>query len=70
LCGTKHDIFSRVGIPRRCLLVEGVEDETMDDRKTILVELGRGFVVKSKILTHFIKGKISLLVMETILVIP
>jgi hypothetical protein len=46
LCGTKHDIFSRVGIPRRCLLVEGVEDETMDDKETVLVELGRGFVVK------------------------
>jgi hypothetical protein len=42
----------------------------MDDREAILVELGRGFVVKSKILMHFIKGKISLSLMETILAIP
>jgi len=32
--------------------------------------LGSEIVVKSKILSHFIKGKISLIPMETILVIP
>jgi hypothetical protein len=32
--------------------------------------LGSKAIVKSKILSHFIKGKISLTPMETILIIP
>lgn len=34
------------------------------------MELGKGFAMRSKILTRFIKGKISLSPMETILTIP
>jgi hypothetical protein len=69
LCGKKHDIFSRAKMPRRHLPIEAIEDEAINDRKAMLVEIGRGYVVRFKILTHFIKGKISLSPMETILAI-
>jgi hypothetical protein len=54
-------------IPRKCLFIEAIEDEAIDDKETIVVELGKGSGVRSKIL---IKGKISLSPMETILTIP
>jgi hypothetical protein len=54
-------------IPRKCLFIEAIEDEAIDDKETIVVELRKGSGVRSKIL---IKGKISLSPMETILTIP
>jgi hypothetical protein len=65
LCGAKHDIFSRAKIPRRHLPIEVIEGEAINDRKTMLVEIGRGYALRFKILTHFIKGKISLSSMES-----
>jgi hypothetical protein len=46
LCGTKHDIFLGARIPRRCLFIEAIEDEAIDDKETIVVELGKGSVVR------------------------
>jgi hypothetical protein len=44
-----------------------VEDDTTNYRKTMLVGLGKRTILRFKILTNFIKGKISLSPMETIL---
>jgi hypothetical protein len=33
LCGMKHDIFSRVRIPRKCLHVEALDNKIDNDRK-------------------------------------
>ncbi len=49
------------------MFIEAIEDEAIDDKETIVVELRKGSGVRSKIL---IKGKISLSPMETILTIP
>jgi hypothetical protein len=65
-------VFSYTRIPRRRLLVElppaGVgpsnevaEDGTISNRENS---------IRSKILSHFIKGKISLTPMETVMMIP
>jgi hypothetical protein len=70
LCGAKYDIFSKAKIPRKHLPIEAIEDEAINDRKVVVVEIGRGSAMRSTILTHFIKGKISLSPMETILTIP
>jgi hypothetical protein len=47
-----------------------MEDDTINDREAMFVGLERSFKMKFKILTHFIKGKISLSLMEIILTIP
>jgi hypothetical protein len=74
LCGTKHDIFSSIRIPKRRMLIEmqGLEDEEAKERTMDVGAIGaiREGSSQSKILTHFIKGKISLSLMETILSIP
>jgi len=70
LCDTKHDIFTRAKIPRRRLLMESPNVKTTKDREVEHVDIGRNFTIRSKILTHFIKGKISLSPIETILTIP
>lgn len=70
LCGAKHDVFSMARIPRKHLLIEAMEDDTINDREAMFVGLERSFKMKFKILIHFIKGKISLSLMEIILTIP
>jgi hypothetical protein len=71
LCGSEN-LFSHMRVPKRRVLVEvatGGADPTLQI-------VGDGFgadrdaPVRSKILSHFIKGKISLSPMETILMIP
>jgi hypothetical protein len=69
LCGTKHDIFTRARIPRRCLPMESTKEEVVDDHGVGHVDVDKNPIARSKILTHFIKGKFSLSPMETILVI-
>jgi len=61
LCGAKHDVLLRAKIPKRCFHVEPLKGEAIDDREIGKVEINKSSIVKSKILTHFIKGKISLL---------
>jgi len=70
LCGAKHDVFTKAKIPRRHILVKVVNGKTVDDWKVGHVDLSKSSTTRSKIFMHFIKGKISLSPMETILVIP
>lgn len=70
LCGANHDAFTGAKIPRRHILVEAVNGKTVDDCKVGHVDLSRSSTTRSKIFMHFMKGKISLSPMETILVIP
>jgi hypothetical protein len=71
LCGTEHDIFSRTRIPRRRLHVETLNVEVANEGETkSVLDFGRNPTIHSKVLHHFIKGKISLSPMETILAIP
>jgi len=71
LCGNEN-IFSYTRVPRRRMPVEVAPAST----KPSLEAEGQGTgmnrenFVKSKILSHFIKGKVSLTPMETVLMIP
>jgi hypothetical protein len=71
LCGNEN-LFSYTRVPRRRTLV----DVTLGGAVPILEAVGEGVgasrdtSVRSKILSQFIKGKISLSPMETILMIP
>ncbi len=72
LCGGEN-LFSHTRVPRRRVHVEvaagggaNPTPQTMGDG----LGADRDAVVRSKILSHFIKGKISLSPMETILMIP
>jgi predicted aspartyl protease len=69
LCGTKHDIYFGTRILRRQVHVEAPDVEIIDDRKVRQMDIRRNSTFRSKVLNHFIKGKISLSLMETILVI-
>ncbi len=71
LCGNEN-VFSYTRIPRRRLPVEipqagarpsteAAEDDTISNREGS---------IRSKILSHFIKGKVSLTSMETVMMIP
>ncbi len=70
-CGSEN-LFSHMRVPRRRIPIDvvagGVEPtpQAMGDG----VGANRDIAVRSKILSHFIKGKISLSPMETILMIP
>lgn len=71
LCGSNHDIYSEAIILKRRLLVDiqALKMEEVENRATSFDSLD---VMKEensqfKILTHFIKGKIALSPMETIL---
>ncbi|CAK9869347.1 unnamed protein product [Sphagnum jensenii] len=71
LCGNEN-VFSYTRIPRRRLPIElppmGVVPpiEATEDN----VAMNRENSIRSKILSHFIKGKISLTPMETVMMIP
>ncbi len=73
VCGDDQHVFSEVRILKRKLpiIVNPVEEQeeviAEDEQKG--ANLGSEAVVKSNILSHFIKGKISLTPMETILII-
>jgi len=71
LCGNEN-LFSYTGVPRRRTLVDvapgGVAPLPEAEREG--VGANRDTSVRSKILSHFIKGKIPLSPMETILMIP
>jgi hypothetical protein len=74
VCGDDQHVFSRVRIPKRRLPI--IVNPTEEQEELIAEDEQRGrnleskAIVKSKILSHFIKGKISLTPMETILIIP
>jgi hypothetical protein len=71
LCGSEN-VFSHTRVPRRRVHVE-VPAGGADPTPQIVGDgLGadRDAAVRSKILSHFIKGRISLSPMETILLIP
>jgi hypothetical protein len=50
--------------------MESPKVKTTKDRKVEHVDVGRNSTIRSKIFTHFIKGKISLSPIETVMVIP
>jgi len=71
LCGNEN-VFSHVRVPRRRLPVEMPLTNTVPS--TDIAEdstgMNREDSIKSKILSHFVKGKISLTPMETVMMIP
>jgi predicted aspartyl protease len=73
VCGKEEHIFSRVRIPKRRLPI--IANPTKEQEEVIVEDKQRGAnmgskaIVKFKILFHFIKGKIALTPMETILII-
>ncbi len=71
LCGSEN-LFSHTRVPRRRVPVEVAVGGADPTPQTVGDGLGadRDAVVRSKILSHFIKGKISFSPMETILMIP
>jgi hypothetical protein len=71
LCGNEN-VFFYTRVPRRKMSVEMVPSGTMHTHKVVGEGIGmyKETFVRSKILSHFIKGKISLSPMETILMIP
>jgi len=71
LCGSEN-LFSHTRVPRRRVHVEVTARGAELTPQTVGDGLGanRDATVRSKILSHFIKGKISLSPMETILMIP
>jgi len=71
LCGSEN-IFSHTRVPRKRVPVE-VTAEGADPTPQIMgdgIGVDRDAGVRSKILLHFMKGKVSLSPMETILLIP
>jgi hypothetical protein len=71
LCGNEN-LFSYTRVPRRRIPIDVTPGGAMPTLETVGDGVGasRDTSVKSKILAHFIKGKISLSPMETILMIP
>ncbi len=69
LCGTKHDIFYGARILRSRLAMDMREVDVSEAKEMGQLEVGKNSIVRSKILNHFIKGKISLSPMEIILAI-
>jgi len=71
LCGNEK-VFSYTRVPRRRMPVEVAPIGNIPSPKVQGEGTGvsRETTVKSKILSHFIKGKISLSPMETVLMIP
>jgi hypothetical protein len=69
LCGNEN-LFSHTRVPRRRTPVEVTPERTGPIPEAVGEGAGRDTSVRSKILSHFIKGKISLSPMETIMMIP
>jgi len=71
LCGSEN-MFSYTRVPRRRVPVEVTPTTSEQTHDATIGNSGinRGESVRSKILSHFIKGKISLTPMETMMMIP
>ncbi len=71
LCGSEN-VFSYTRVPRRRMPVEVAPTSTVPPPETMVegARVNREESVRSKILSHFIKGKISLTPMETVMMIP
>jgi hypothetical protein len=73
VCGKDQHIFSGVKIPKRRLPITTnpakEQEKVITEKEERGTNMGFKAVVNSKILSHFIKGKIYLIPMETILVI-
>ncbi len=71
LCGSEN-ILSHTRVPRRRVPVEVATGGDVPTPQIVGDGLGvdRDVAVRSKILSHFIKGKVSLSPMETILFVP
>ncbi len=67
LCGNEN-FFSYTQVPRRRIPIDVAPGRVVPTPKATGVN--RDISIRSKILSHFIKGKISLSPMETILMIP
>jgi hypothetical protein len=70
LCGNEN-VFSHVRVPRRRLPVEMPPTNTVPstDIAEDSIGMNQEDSIKSKILSHFVKGKISLTPMETVMMI-
>jgi len=69
LCGNEN-LFSYTRVPRKRTPVEVTPERAGPIPEVAGEGVGRNTSVRSKILSHFIKGKISFSPMETILMIP
>jgi hypothetical protein len=69
LCGNEN-LFSYTRVPRKRTSIEVTPERTGPIPEAAREGAGQDTSVRSKILSHFIKGKISLSPMETILMIP
>jgi len=71
LCGSEN-LFSYTRVPRRRIHVDVISatSKPTPDATTEGTGANREEFVRSKILSHFIKGKISLTPMETVMMIP
>jgi hypothetical protein len=71
LCGNEN-LFSYTRMPRRRIPIDVTLGGVVSTPAAVgdATGVSRDTLVKSKILAHFIKGKISLSPMETILMIP
>ncbi len=75
LCGVKNNVFSGIRIPRcRNLVVfpkiDKNEEEPIEDGVGTHRRIGEiTNIAKSRILTHFLKGKISFTPLKTILIV-
>ncbi len=75
LCGIKINIFSGTRVPRKRNLivtpkVDRNEKEPHEEHTIVLRRLGNELITtKLKILTHFLKGKITFTPLKTILTI-
>jgi hypothetical protein len=70
LCGTKDDIFFGAKIPQGRLPVEIRDVEIATGGEVKRINSAKNPTICSKILHHFIQGKIPLSLMETIFVTP
>ncbi len=79
ICGKNHDLFLHTKVPRQRIPMQtfigengGVDvlGRNSSQRKDVGIGLEKEVVVRFKILTNIIKGKISFTPMETILTIP
>jgi len=71
LCGNENFFFYTL-VPRRRMLVEVASNEVISSPEAARegTRVNRETSIKSKILSHFIKGNISFSPMETIFMIP
>lgn len=74
LCGIKHNVFYGIRMPKKRMHVQAsiygkVMEELLDNESGEAWNLGLGGNIRSKILSHFVRGKIFLTPIETILIV-